>query len=281
MAALSCEWRVLLNDHIQVNGIRLYVERRGHGMPLLMIPGLSSGNWLWHRNVDGLARHFDLIMPELRGSGRSDKPDHYYSISLFTKDLIALLDHLSLERVHVLGVSMGGFIAQFLAASWPQRVEKLVIVSTSLGGEHQEGPSGEILSRLIRPHGRTRRERLEDSNKLNYTDEYLANNGEHLNHVTDWRCENPQPEFAYYRQLMAGAAYSAVNDAAMISAPTLICAGKDDPIVPAANAYRLRNKIAKAEVQIFEGKHLFFVEHCRKFNKTVVEFLTGGVVADG
>jgi pimeloyl-ACP methyl ester carboxylesterase len=267
----------LLKDYVSVNGIRLYVERRGHGKPLLMIPGLGAGNWLWHRNVEALAKHFELIMPELRGSGRSDKPDHHYSITLFATDLRCLLDALSLNKAHVLGVSMGGFIAQYFAAKWPECVEKLIIVSSSLGGENQEGPDGETLSRLIRPHGRTRRERLEDCYRLNYTDDYLGRHAHDLERITEWREQNPQPEYAYYRQLLAGSAYSAENDAVNISVPTLICAAKDDPLVPPANADRLREKISEAKVLIFEGKHLFFMEHCRDFNQAVVEFLMDGV----
>lgn len=265
-----------MEDYVAVNGIRLYVERRGHGKPLLMIPGLGAGNWLWYRNVDKLTKHFEVIMPELRGSGRSDKPDQHYSISLFAKDLHGLFEALSLSRVHILGASMGGFIAQRLAAKWPERVEKLILVSTSLGGQCQEGPDGETLSRVIRPRGRTRRERLQDAYQLSFTENYLAQHAEDLARITEWRAQNPQPEFAYYRQLLAGNAYGAERDAAAISAPTLICAGKDDPLVPLVNAHRLREKISNARLLIFEGKHLFFAEHSRDFNKAVVEFLNDG-----
>ena len=266
-----------MENYVAVNGIRLYVERRGKGEPVLLIPGLGAANWLWQHNVHGLSRHFELIMPELRGSGRSEKPDHHYSIALFAKDMFGLLETLSVPRVHLIGVSMGGFIAQRLAAKWPERMGKLILVSTSLGGQNQDGPDGETLSRVIRPRGRTRRERLQDSNQLNYTDDYLAHHASDLDCIAEWREQNPQPEFAYYRQLLAGSAYSAENDAAKISAPTLICAAKDDPLVPLVNAHRLREKISNASLAIFEGKHLFFVEHSRDFNKTVVEFLSNGV----
>lgn len=263
-----------MGNFVEVNGIRLYVERRGKGKPLLMIPGLGAGNWLWQRNVHGLVKHFELIMPELRGSGRSEKPDHFYSIGLFAKDMLEVLDSFMLSRVHVLGASMGGFIAQHLAAKWPERVDKLVLVSTSMGGQCQEGPDGETLSRIIRPRGRTRRERLEDAYPLNFTEEYLARHSAEIERITAWRDQHPQPEFAYYRQLLAGNAYSAHRDVAAIAAPTLICAGKDDSIVPPMNAHRLRERISNSKLLLFEGKHLFFVEHGQKFNEAVVEFLT-------
>ncbi len=268
-----------MESFVQIEGIQLCVERRGKGRPLLLIPGLGAGNWLWQRNLHGLAKHFELIMPELRGSGRSDKPDHFYSITLFASDMLELLDALALSRVHVLGASMGGFVAQHFAAKWPERVEKLILVSTSLGGQCQEGPDGETLSRIIRPRGRTRRERLQDAYPFHFSENYLARNAADVERITEWRDQHPQPEFAYYRQLLAGNAYSAHRDAAAIAAPTLVCAGKDDPLVPPINAHRLNERIPRSKLLLFEGKHLFFVEHNHLFNATAVEFLRDGELA--
>lgn len=269
-----------MRDFIEVDGIHIYFERVGHGNPLLMIPGLGAGTWLWSKSMHALSKHFELIMPELRGSGRSDKPDHRYSVALFANDLKILLDYLEITRIHVLGASMGGFVAQHFAATWIEQVMSLVLVSTSLGGENQIGPSGDVLSRTIRPHGRTRRERLEDAYTLNFTQEYMSKHRNALNLITEWRVQNPQPEFAYYRQLLAGNAFDGSKLARKITAPTLICAGKEDPLVPMEDVHMLKNMIPHAELKIFEGKHLFFYEQNGSFNKAIMDFL-GNVKTSG
>jgi pimeloyl-ACP methyl ester carboxylesterase len=265
----------MMKDFISVNGIRIYVERRGNGTPLLMIPGLGAGNWLWSKNRHDLSQRFGLIMPELRGSGRSDKPDQFYSITLFAADLKSLLDQLDIHKTNILGASMGGFVAQYFAATWPERVARVVLVSTSLGGQRQIGPDGEILSRLIRPRGKTKQERLEDAYALNFTREFMERHPEELERITNWRLQYPQPEPIYYRQLLAGNAYDGVALAEKIFAPTLICAAKDDPLVPSENANALIEKISHAQLMIFEGRHMFFFEHCRKFNQAIIEFING------
>jgi pimeloyl-ACP methyl ester carboxylesterase len=262
------------NNFVSIEGIRLYVERHGNGEPLLLIPGLGAGNWLWSKNIHHLSKSFSLIMPELRGSGRSDKPDQIYKVALFAADLKAVLNHFNIQCAHILGASLGGFVAQYFAATWPEHVSKLVLVSTSLGGQCQMGPDGDILSRIIRPRGKTQLERLEDAYALNFTDDFQRRHPEALERITEWRTQHPQPEHIYYRQLLAGNAYDGAKLAEKIVAPTLICAGKDDPLVPAQNASALQKKIPQATVKLFDGKHIFFFEQSRKFNQAVIEFLS-------
>jgi pimeloyl-ACP methyl ester carboxylesterase len=260
-------------EYVTLNGIRLCVERAGSGTPLVLIPGLGAGNWLWHGSADRLARHFSLVMPELRGSARSDKPDESYTIEQFAQDVLGVLDHYDIEHTHVLGASMGGFVAQCLAARAPARVRRLVLVATSLGGQRQIGPPGETLARTIRPRGRTRRERFEDGYDLGFTPRYRESNGDRLQQISDWRLAYPQPEWAYYRQVLAGWAYDGVALAESIVAPTLICAATADPVVPIANAHALRAQLRDARVAEFAGRHLFFLEHPTKFCQTVGDFL--------
>ncbi len=267
----------IVKNFVSVDGIRLYVERHGKGAPLLMIPGLGASNWLWSKNRHDLSQHFALLMPELRGSGRSDKPDQFYSIALFAADLKSMLDQFDIYKTNILGASMGGFVAQYFAATWPERVDKLVLVSTSLGGQCQIGPSGEILSRLIRPRGKTKQERLEDAYALNFTKEFRERHPEELERITNWRLQYPQPEPIYYRQLLAGNAYDGAALAEKITAPTLICAAASDSLVPVENMYHLQKKIPHAKTTAFEGRHIFFFEHSRRFNQAVVEFLNNSV----
>ncbi len=255
------------------DGARLYVEIIGAGKPLLLIPGLGTGNWLWSRSSNELAGKFRLIMPELRGSGRSDKPDHPYSVEMFAADMKALLDILDVRKAGVLGASLGGLVAQYLAATWRERVEKLILVATAIGGPNQTGPKGEILNRMIKPRGRSRKERLEDAYDLSFTAEFMRQQPQELDRITDWRLTHPQPEFAYYRQLLAGNAYNGENVIAKISAPTLIMAGEQDQLVPIDDVRNLQRNLPSARLVTFPGKHLFFYEQNQKFNQVIIDFL--------
>lgn len=272
--ATSSEALSSAGRHRTVNGIRLWVEEAGAGPALLLVPGLGAGAWLWAGMRETLGRHFRLLMPELRGSGRSDQPDERYTVAGFADDLAALLDALGVDRAHVLGASLGGFVAQYLAAHWPERVDQLVLAATAVGGQNQIGPAGDVLARTIRPRGRSRRERLEDTYALGFTDAFRTTHPDRLDQITAWRMEHPQPEVAYYRQLLAGNAYDGAQTAPQIAAPTLICAGTDDAVVPLANAEALQALIPHARVEVFPGRHLFFFEEGAAFARTVIDFLT-------
>ena len=267
-------------DYVAVDGVRLWVERAGEGPVLLLIPGLGTGNWLWRSLAASLAGTFTLVMPELRGSARSDKPDQPYTVPLFASDLLAVLDHFHIDRTHVLGASMGGFIAQHLAATAPSRVMRLVLVATSLGGARQIGPEGSILARTIRPRGRSRRERLEDGYELGFSPAFRAAHREQLHTITEWRLSHPQPEWAYYRQLLAGWAFDGVQAAQAIEARTLICAAEEDPVVPIANAYALRDHIPTSRLALFKGRHLFVIEHYENVARAVTQFLLDGTTGE-
>jgi len=262
-----------MNFIVMDDGTKLYVEMSGKGPPLLMIPGLGAGNWIWEKSKETLSAKFTLIMPELRGSGRSDKPDHHYSIRLFASDLMTVLKRLEVNQFHLLGVSMGGFIAQQIAATLTQQVQSVIIACSPLGSENQTGPDGETLCRMIRPRGKNRRERLENSYALNFTKAFMENHAEELEKITQWRIHYPQPEFAYYRQLLAGNAFGGEKYAKRMTAPTLICTGKDDSVVPLEDVHALKKKIQHARFVEFEGRHMFFFENSEEFNRTVLDFL--------
>jgi pimeloyl-ACP methyl ester carboxylesterase len=263
----------ITGEFFEINGIKIYSEFIGEGEPLLMIPGLGAGNWLWAKNYKCLSKNYRLIMPELRGSGRSDKPDEAYSIKTFADDIDKLLETLSVKKVHVLGASMGGFVAQYFASHWPENTASLILTCTTTGGQEQIGPTGDAFLCLVKPQGKTRKERLEYSYSFSFTEEFLKNHHNELEYITNWRIKNPQPEYAYYRQFFAGNNFEGKKYAKRISAPTLICAGKDDKLVQIENAYELEKNITNSKLEIFEGKHLFFYEHYNKFNKTVLGFL--------
>ena len=118
---------------VEVNGLSLGYERRGSGPPLLLIPGLGYSRWMWHRMMPGLARSFDVIAMDNRGVGESAKPAGPYTAQLLAADAVGLLEALDVDSAHVLGHSMGGFVAQALALDHPARLRRLVLSATNFG----------------------------------------------------------------------------------------------------------------------------------------------------
>src|ERR671930_1659403 len=103
-------------SHARVNDINLYYEVHGQGEPFLFISGTgSSCEYMKVTTVDWLAREFQLIIFDHRGTGRSDKPDMAYSTRMFANDAVGLLEHLGIERSHVGGRSMGGRVLHWVA----------------------------------------------------------------------------------------------------------------------------------------------------------------------
>ena len=121
----------------ELGDVDLYYEIHGKGKPLVMIQGYSGNLDGWDAiepRVENLSEHYQVITLDNRGTGRSSKPEGPYSITGMADDVAGLLSHLGIGRASVYGHSMGGFIALEMALRHPERVDKLVLISTSPGG---------------------------------------------------------------------------------------------------------------------------------------------------
>lgn len=117
--------------YFEHEGCNLHYEEYGQGAPLLLVHGLGSSTLDWEMQIPALAAHYRVIVPDIRGHGRSDKPRERYSIAGFSADLLALIEHLRLGPVHYVGLSMGGMIGFQLAVDQPQALKSLTIVNSA------------------------------------------------------------------------------------------------------------------------------------------------------
>lgn len=115
---------------IQLDGASLHFDESGAGTPVLLLHGLGSSGRDWEFVVPGLAAHHRVVVPDVRGHGRSDKPAGAYGVPLFARDIAAFCDRLGLASVHVVGLSMGGMIGFQLAVDRPELVRSLTIVNS-------------------------------------------------------------------------------------------------------------------------------------------------------
>jgi 3-oxoadipate enol-lactonase len=230
----------------RVGDINVYYELHGQGTPLVLIGGLGTDVTPYAGITDWLAQRFQVLAFDNRGAGRTDKPDAPYTIGQMADDTAGLMEALSIERAHVVGISMGGRIALELALRHPGRVAKLILVSTSAAGR------GKLtMSWPMHVAGLLKRAGL-------------------------FRGKYPQPDYAHDRQRQASVGYDATGRIAEIRAPTLILHGRRDKSMPLEAAERMHAGIGGSQFEVFRGGHMFFLLAERQpFLDRVAEFLAG------
>ncbi|MFX1390904.1 MAG: alpha/beta fold hydrolase [Promethearchaeota archaeon] len=117
----------------EVNGIKICYEIKGKGEPVLLVHGFSDRKEHWRAQFHILSEHFKVIRFDNRGAGKSDRPDMFYTMELFADDIAGLLDFLHIEKVNIIGHSLGGMIVQNFALKYPQRIIKIVLINTIAG----------------------------------------------------------------------------------------------------------------------------------------------------
>lgn len=256
---------------------RIYYEVRGEGPPLVLVEGLGYASWMWIMQVEDLSRDHKLIIYDNRGVGKSDKPNYPYNMDLFADDLKAVMDAVGVEKAHILGVSMGGMIAQWFALKYPGRVKSLILVSTHHGGKDIEPIPPETLNAMFGPppsHLKTEREILAYKMRYAFSPGWPEANRELFEKLIDLRLREPQPPEAYMNQASAAVTFDASGRLHEITAPTLIIHGDQDRVVPVGNAFKLHEKIPNSKLVIFKGAgHLLIIERAEEFNNMVREFV--------
>lgn len=133
-------------EKIEVNGINLAYERRGNGPPLVLLHGFPLDHHLWDDIAPLLEDTFDLIIPDLRGSGESETVDTPYTMEDYASDIAGLLDQLNIQKAAIAGHSMGGYVALAFARLYPERVRGLALVSSQAPADPPERKEGRYKS---------------------------------------------------------------------------------------------------------------------------------------
>ena len=275
-------------SNAKVDSIELYYEESGTGDPLLLIMGLAADSTAWMFQVPDFSKRYRTIVFDNRGVGRSSKPPGPYTIHLMADDAVALLDTLDIRRAHVLGVSMGGMIAQELAIRHPDRVRGLVLACT------YPEPDAEVERQRefgIQQFGGTVTASGEMRIDLTALDPLMF-----FQHLLP-RVFNQSfidSELPRLMQLFAGAlqygfsmeailgqmaavmGHRATDRLHQIKAPTLVITGDADLLISPGNSDVLARSIPGAKlVKVPGGSHGFNLETPDVFNRHVLDFLAG------
>jgi 3-oxoadipate enol-lactonase len=267
----------------RLEDIKIHYDVYGDGQPLLMIMGLGASSAVWDPPlVEKLARSYGVVTFDNRGTGQSDKPDAPYSIQMFADDAAGLLDNLNIPSAHILGVSMGGMIAQEFALRHPARVATLTLGCTTAGGEKSVPPPAESLQVLTAPReGVPPEEVIRRTWPLSYTSNFIAKRRDELE-AAMWRVlKNPTPPFAFQRQLEATYTLQIWDRLPQITSPTLVVTGSDDVLIPAKNSELIASRIPGAKLHIIAGVgHGFMHEGQDEFLEVFLPFLKENPIDD-
>jgi len=270
------EQTTIKTGKVKVNDINMYYEIHGDGFPLVMIHGFAANlDWWPPYLIDEVSKNFKTLFFDNRGAGRTDKPDIEYSIKGMADDTLGLMDALKIERAHVLGISMGGLIAQELVLNYPERVEKLVLCSTTCGGAKAIPIPPEAMQIVIRDReGLPQEEIIQNWIPILFSEDFIKNNPEFIEDFIRRALIAPIPPYSAKRQLLGSSSSRLARRLKNVNTPTLVIHGKKDIIFTPQNAEILAKLIPEAKASIFDNiGHLIFSEGPEIVVKTLLDFL--------
>ena len=250
--------------------VKLYWEEEGSGDPLLLIMGLGYTLDMWHRVRPLLTERFRVISFDNRGVGKSDVPEPGYSIADMANDARAVLDDAGVESAHVLGVSMGGYIAQALALEHPESVRSLVLGCTACGGPDAVIAEPEVLQTL------TARGSMSAEEGVRVMIPYVYDPGTPRELIEDdlaIRLRTYPTEAGYMGQLKAISTLDTWKRLDEIRVPTLVIHGRSDRLVPYGNGEDLARRIPGAKFESLDNaSHIFFTDQPAATSEAILAF---------
>ncbi|MEA2149831.1 MAG: hypothetical protein QOD69_1661 [Solirubrobacteraceae bacterium] len=260
---------------LPVAGTELYYERRGAGAPLLLIHGLGANALHWGEPfLSELERDLELVVFDNRGVGRSAPlgRDDTLTTGGLAADAVALLDALELDRVHVLGISMGGMVAQELALAHPERVRSLTLGCTSCGGTQSRQTDQAVIRALTAAVlSRDQDRMLRTGFSFVVAPAYAADPAHYDAFVAAARLHPPDIPLLMSQQaaVVGHDTYARLRG---LRVPTLVVHGSGDQLLAAVNGDLVASLIPGARLELLEDAgHLFFWEQPQRAARLVRE----------
>ena len=260
---------------VHVNGLKFHVQTFGSGVPVIMIMGLGAPGDKWKHNYELLSRWFWCIVPDNRGAGLSDKPEvESYTTEQMADDIIGIMDALDIKKAHVIGVSMGGAIAQQVALKAPKRVISLILTSTFASVSPAFKKALNLICDLKED---TDPAVLKQLNLwMTYGQYTQIHHPEKIEKSTeeDAAYPYPMPVYAYKAQCGACLSHNTAGRLHELKMPILIAAGAKDLFMNIEKTMELVHGIPQAEFYLApEGGHVHQWEYPEPYDSVVVGFL--------
>jgi 3-oxoadipate enol-lactonase len=243
------------------------VTGRPNAPAVILSNSLGTTTAMWDPQMHALAGRFRTVRYDHRGHGRSPVPSGPYDISDLGLDLIALMDRLDIERAHVCGVSLGGMVGMWLAATAAERLDRLVVCSTAA----KLGPPEAWQERAATVRAEGTEAVADYVAGRSFTTAFAARHPEVVAEVRDMIASTPAEGYAACCEVIARMDLEPILDA--IRAPTLVILGAQDPAVSPEHARRIAERVTDCRVEVIDGAHLVSIEQSQIVTRAIVEHL--------
>ncbi|MDE2060160.1 MAG: alpha/beta fold hydrolase [candidate division NC10 bacterium] len=258
---------------VRVGQMELFYQEDGHCEPVVWIHGLGIDHRVWALQIPVFSQHFRCITFDNRDAGQSDRSSSSYTIKTMADDVIRLMDALAIDKAHIVGLSMGGAIAQEVAIAYPARVRRLILVSTYTSADRR---GADVLNSFAMMRAHFSREEYARATSpwiFTYRDYLIPGFIEST--ITRF-LEDPYflPADVYARQVEAALGHFTEDRLSEITVPTLIVTGNEDLMTPMRFARTLHQGIPGAKLAVIPGGgHALALTHADEFNHIALSFL--------
>ena len=257
---------------IKVNGIQINYELSGKkGAPVVVLShSLSASLLMWNPQMDVLNPHFQVLRYDIRGQGSSDAPSGAYTLELLANDVIGLLDALSINQVHFVGLSVGGMIGQALALNHAHRLRSLALCDTaSIIPQEAQAIWEERIKKVL---SKGMEALLDETMERWFTPAFLKQGSPMLEIIRKQILATSMQGYLGCAEAIRRLNY--LDRLSAIKIPTLIMVGEDDPGTPVSASKAIHERISNSKLVILpSARHLSNVEQSEAFNANLVEFL--------
>jgi len=257
---------------IKANGIQMNYELSGKkDAPFAILShSLGSSLVMWNPQMKALEPHVQVLRYDIRGHGRSEAPPGGYTLELLGEDAVALLDVLEIEKVHWIGLSVGGMIGQSVALNHPKRLKSLALCDTAAAIAPEAQPIWQERIDAVREKGVE--SQLEPTMERWFTPSFLKLSPPMLGVIRKQFLATPGE--GYMGCIEAIRKLNYLGRLSKIKIPTLIMVGEDDPGTPVAASEAMRKRIPKSKLVVIpSARHFSNVEQSEAFNTNLLTFL--------
>lgn len=268
---------------VDVNNIKMHYEIYGEGFPVILHHGYGATSKVWIAQVGELSKNFKVITLDARSSGRSEHPKEPYTMDTLVEDLKGLMDALNMEQVHLIGQSMGGWIAQNFILKYPDCVNKLVLIGTNHKGSGIQFMKN-ALTDSYELQKQDKQQAFWNYTKLTHHRKFIkemqADPKKKFHGI--WSAEDMIDELTENNmtpedyELLANAIekHDVTDRLSEIKNPTLLLASSHDKLSPKLVMEEIDKNIPNSKLEIIQGSaHHLFLEAAPQVNQIIIDFL--------